>query len=58
MSFNSFGRVLRFTTWGESHGPALGAVVAVSMLAFAFVIMATGVLSAAQLKRFVRRKPA
>ena len=27
MSFNSFGRVLRFSTWGESHGPALGAVV-------------------------------
>ena len=27
MSYNSFGRVLRFTTWGESHGPALGAVV-------------------------------
>lgn len=27
MSFNSFGRVFRFTTWGESHGPALGAVV-------------------------------
>ena len=27
MSFNSFGRVLRFTTWGESHGPAIGAVV-------------------------------
>lgn len=27
MSFNSFGRLLRFTTWGESHGPALGAVV-------------------------------
>lgn len=27
MSFNSFGRVLRFTTWGESHGPALGAVL-------------------------------
>ena len=27
MSFNTFGRVLRFTTWGESHGPALGAVV-------------------------------
>src|SRR3546814_19274946 len=27
MSFNSFGRVLRVTTWGESHGPALGAVV-------------------------------
>lgn len=27
MSWNSFGRVLRFTTWGESHGPALGAVV-------------------------------
>jgi len=27
MSFNTFGRALRFTTWGESHGPALGAVV-------------------------------
>ena len=27
MSWNSFGRVFRFTTWGESHGPALGAVV-------------------------------
>nr|WP_269141312.1 chorismate synthase [Sphingomonas sp. IC-56] len=27
VSFNSFGRVFRFTTWGESHGPALGAVI-------------------------------
>ncbi|WP_070153049.1 chorismate synthase [Sphingobium phenoxybenzoativorans] len=27
MSFNSFGRVFRFSTWGESHGPAIGAVV-------------------------------
>ena len=27
MSLNSFGHVFRFTTWGESHGPALGAVV-------------------------------
>ncbi len=27
MSVNTSGRVLRFTTWGESHGPALGAVV-------------------------------
>lgn len=27
MSVNSFGRLFRFTTWGESHGPALGAVV-------------------------------
>jgi chorismate synthase len=24
---NSFGRLLRVTTWGESHGPAIGAVV-------------------------------
>ena len=24
---NSFGQLFRFTTWGESHGPALGAVV-------------------------------
>jgi chorismate synthase len=27
VSYNTFGRVFRFTTWGESHGPALGAVV-------------------------------
>lgn len=27
MSWNTFGRVFRLTTWGESHGPALGAVV-------------------------------
>ncbi|WP_375449698.1 chorismate synthase [uncultured Devosia sp.] len=27
MSFNTFGQLFRFTTWGESHGPALGAVV-------------------------------
>ncbi|MDG5751591.1 chorismate synthase [Qipengyuania sp. XHP0211] len=27
MSWNTFGRTLRFTTWGESHGPAIGAVV-------------------------------
>ena len=27
MSLNTFGHVFRFTTWGESHGPALGAVV-------------------------------
>jgi len=27
MSWNTFGRIFRFTTWGESHGPALGAVV-------------------------------
>ncbi|MDQ7079495.1 MAG: chorismate synthase [Paracoccaceae bacterium] len=27
MSTNSFGRLFTVTTWGESHGPALGAVV-------------------------------
>ena len=27
MSLNSFGHLLRVTTWGESHGPAIGAVV-------------------------------
>jgi chorismate synthase len=27
MSWNSFGRALRFSTWGESHGPAIGAMV-------------------------------
>jgi len=27
MSINSFGHLFRVTTWGESHGPALGATV-------------------------------
>lgn len=27
MSFNTFGRLFRFTTWGESHGKAIGCVV-------------------------------
>jgi chorismate synthase len=27
MSFNTFGHALRVTTWGESHGPAIGAVI-------------------------------
>ena len=27
MSWNSFGRMLRFSTWGESHGVAIGALV-------------------------------
>ena len=27
MSINSFGHLLRLTTWGESHGPAIGCVV-------------------------------
>ncbi|KXU29770.1 chorismate synthase [Sphingobium sp. 22B] len=27
MSFNTFGRVFRFSTWGESHGLAIGAMV-------------------------------
>ncbi len=27
MSGNSFGRLFRFTSWGESHGPAIGCVV-------------------------------
>lgn len=27
MSHNSFGKLFRVTTWGESHGPALGCVV-------------------------------
>ena len=27
MSHNSFGQLFRFTTWGESHGPAIGVVV-------------------------------
>ena len=27
MSFNTFGRMFRVTTWGESHGPAIGCVI-------------------------------
>jgi chorismate synthase len=27
MSHNSFGHLFRFTTWGESHGPAIGSVI-------------------------------
>jgi chorismate synthase len=27
MSHNTFGHIFRVTTWGESHGPAIGCVV-------------------------------
>jgi len=27
MSVNGFGRLFRFATWGESHGPAIGALI-------------------------------
>ncbi|HEX9490702.1 MAG TPA: chorismate synthase, partial [Stellaceae bacterium] len=27
MAGSSFGTLFRFTTWGESHGPAIGCVV-------------------------------
>ena len=27
MSFNTFGKIFRFTTWGESHGSAIGCVI-------------------------------
>jgi chorismate synthase len=27
MSYNTFGRLFRFTSWGESHGPAIGCTV-------------------------------
>ncbi len=27
MSVNSFGHLFRFATWGESHGPAIGALI-------------------------------
>ena len=27
MSYNTFGQLFRVTTWGESHGPALGCVI-------------------------------
>ena len=27
MSHNTFGKMLRLTTWGESHGEAIGCVL-------------------------------
>ena len=27
MSFNTFGKIFRFTTWGESHGAAIGCII-------------------------------
>ena len=27
MSFNTFGKLFRFTTWGESHGKAIGCII-------------------------------
>ena len=27
MSLNSFGHIYKVTTWGESHGPSLGATI-------------------------------
>ena len=27
MSHNTFGKIFRFTTWGESHGPAIGCII-------------------------------
>ena len=27
MSMNTFGHLFRVTTWGESHGPAIGCVI-------------------------------
>ena len=27
MSFNTFGKIFRFTTWGESHGSSIGCIV-------------------------------
>ena len=27
MPGNSFGHLFRYTTWGESHGPAIGCVI-------------------------------
>ena len=27
MSFNSFGKILKFTTFGESHGPSIGCII-------------------------------
>ena len=27
MSFNTFGKFFRFSTWGESHGPAIGCII-------------------------------
>ncbi len=50
MSYNSFGHIFRVTTWGESHGPAIGCVIdgVPSRLA----------ISAAEIQHFLdQRKP-
>ena len=40
MAGNGFGTLFRFTTWGESHGPAIGVVVD-GMAESAFRVAAT-----------------
>ena len=27
MASNGFGKLFKFTTWGESHGPAIGCII-------------------------------
>ena len=62
MSLNSFGRLLRVTTWGESHGPAIGAVVdgcPPGLDALAKTTSSRGSTSAGRASRFTtqRREP-
>src|SRR4026209_1273095 len=41
MSHNTFGHLFRVTTWGESHGPALGCVVDGMPPGISFTVAAT-----------------
>jgi chorismate synthase len=45
MAGNGFGTLFRFTTWGESHGPAIGVVVD-GMAESAFRVAATSAFMA------------
>ena len=50
MAGNSFGRILRLTSYGESHGPGLGGVLQLVLAGFAGLrITPEGVTAAAHL---------
>ena len=60
MAGNSFGTIFRFTTWGESHGPAIGCVVdgtppRLKLAAIGFELTSHFVESADQPGEFIER---
>jgi len=60
MAGNSFGTLFRFTTWGESHGPAIGVVVdgVPPRLPLASPTFSAGSTSANRASRGLRRSAA